>query len=135
MRSVLCILILGLYLPLFAPTGYGEYNMKAEKEESGYEELWRAVCFVESSNVHDTINFNEMAYGIAQIRDIRIRDYNQRTGETLTLEDCLDSANSRRVFMYYAEKLGDWEKVARRWNGSGSKTDIYWEKIQKQLNN
>ena len=75
-----------------------------------------------------------MAYGIAQIRDIRIRDYNERTGKGYTLEDCLDSAISREVFMYYAEKIGDYEKAAKKWNGSGYMTEIYWEKVKKELN-
>ena len=127
------------FVPLIAPHTTSEGVMVAvitpvEADFSPLQPLWEAVCTVESSNVKDTVNRLEMAYGIAQIREIRIRDYNERTGKGYTLEDCLDSAISREVFMYYAEKIGDYEKAAKKWNGSGYKTEIYWEKVKKELN-
>ena len=127
------------FVPLIAPHTTNEgvevaVETPVEADNSPLQPLWEAVCTVESSNVKDTVNRLEMAYGIAQIREIRIRDYNERTGKGYTLEDCLDSAISREVFMYYAEKIGDYEKVAKRWNGSGYKTELYWEKVKKELN-
>ena len=127
------------FVPLIAPHTTSEGVMVAviipvEADISPLQPLWEAVCTVESSNVKDTVNRAEMAYGIAQIREIRIRDYNERTGKGYTLEDCLDSAISREVFMYYAEKIGDYEKAAKKWNGSGYKTELYWEKVKKELN-
>lgn len=141
MRYTVTILFLSLMCcnGLYAPKAAGE-NIKffeytpVEADISPLQPLWEAVCTVESSNVKDTVNRLEMAYGIAQIRDIRIRDYNERTGKGYTLEDCLDSAISREVFMFYAEKIGDYEKAAKKWNGSGYKTEVYWEKVKKELN-
>jgi hypothetical protein len=98
-----------------------------------YERLWEAVCMVESSGNPYAVNVGEQAYGIVQIRQIRLDDYAQRTGITYTLEDCFDKEVSKSIFMYYC--AGDYETVARSWNGSGRMTDDYWRKVKKYLCN
>lgn len=141
MKHFLLILFLSLIRvsAVYAPESYNVNTMPIENtanegQTGRFQPLWEAVCTVESNNNESALNSLEMAYGIAQIREIRIIDYNMRTGEGLKLEHCLDSAVSRRVFMYYAERLEDYETIAKRWNGSGAKTEIYWEKIKEELN-
>jgi hypothetical protein len=141
MKHFLLILFLSLIRvsAVYAPESYNVNtvplkNTANEGQTGRFQPLWEAVCTVESNNNESALNGLEMAFGIAQIRDIRIRDYNDRTGKGYTLEDCLDSVISREVFMYYAERLEDYETIAKRWNGSGAKTEIYWEKIKEELN-
>ncbi len=96
-----------------------------------YERLWEAVCQVESSGDPYAVNVGEQAYGVAQIRQVRLDDYAQRTGIFYTLEDCFDKEVSKSIFMYYA--TSDYETVARSWNGSGPMTDDYWRNVKKYL--
>ncbi len=135
MKRVLIILILlSAAANLFAPGG-GLIPVPAPDPVNPFQELWSATCFVESTCKADTVNATEQAYGIAQIRQIRIDDYNLRTGGHYSLYDCLDSATARKIYMYYAGKYGpmDLETIARAWNGSGPMTEDYWNKIKMEL--
>jgi hypothetical protein len=96
--------------------------------------LWEAVCKYESNNNPLAYNPREQATGIAQIRPILVRDYNQRTGKDFTIEDMYDIEISKEIFMYYASRRGpNYEQIARGWNGSGPMTDVYWENIKRLL--
>lgn len=101
-----------------------------------YDKLIRAVIEVESKG--DSLAFNpiEQAYGIMQIRPIRLLDYNQRTGKRYKLQDCYRPEISTEIFLYYAKKIGypNYENIARSWNGSGVKTLEYWDKVKVFLN-
>lgn len=91
---------------------------------------------VESTNNPYAINEFEGAYGIAQIRQIRLDDYYMRTGKKYTLGDCLDPTVAEEIYMYYANNAvvkDDFCKIARDWNGSGPKTWEYWDKIKAEL--
>lgn len=99
-----------------------------------YERLMMAILQVESAG--DTLAFNplEDAYGPFQIRPIRLKDYNNRTGNKYTLKDCYTVKVSKEVFLYYARSIGpDYETIAKRWNGSGKKTIEYWDKVKIKL--
>lgn len=99
-----------------------------------YERLIKAVMQVESAG--DTLAFNpiEEAYGPLQIRPIRLRDFNKRTGKKYKMRDCYRIGISREIFLYYARILGpDYELIAKRWNGSGVKTIEYWKKVKATL--
>ncbi|HLN22162.1 MAG TPA: hypothetical protein VK213_13800 [Bacteroidales bacterium] len=99
-----------------------------------YERLMMAVLLVESGG--DTLAYNafENAYGPFQIRPIRLVDYNRRTGKSYVMRDCFKMDVSREIFLYYARSLGsDYEKIAKRWNGSGAKTIEYWDKVRAKL--
>jgi hypothetical protein len=100
-----------------------------------YDRLIKAVIQVESAG--DTLAFNipEKAIGAFQIRPIRVLDYNQRTGNNYKLENFSNYELSRKIFLYYADRIGfhDYESIARNWNGSGKTTLDYWEKVKKQL--
>ena len=136
MKTIFFTLFLTLlFCDLYSPVAGYDVNitMPVEDETERFQPLWEAVCMVESSNNYHALNTLEMAYGIAQIKQIRLDDYNQRTGEHLGLLQCYDENYSRKIFMYYAVRLKDYETIAKRWNGFGPKTEVYWEKVQVYL--
>ena len=98
-------------------------------------DLIHAVGIVESSC--DTMAYNpeEQAYGYFQIRPIRLLDYNQRTGQQYQLKDMYNFLIAKKIFLFYANQIGDYdlEKIARSWNGSGPKTKIYWDRVSAYL--
>jgi hypothetical protein len=100
-----------------------------------FEQLIEAIGMVETSL--DTLAYNkqEGAVGFFQIRQIRLEDYNNRTGNDYTLNDMFDYEISEEVFLYYASRIGpyDLEKIAKRWNGSGPGTIQYWRRVRRYL--
>jgi hypothetical protein len=101
-----------------------------------YLRLYEAVCIVESDNNPKAYNTREQATGIVQVRPIRLKDYNQRTGKNYSLTDMYDTNKSKEVFLYYAHKIGhnNLETIARKWNGKGEKTKQYWQRVKSQMN-
>jgi hypothetical protein len=97
-----------------------------------YDRLIKAIVQVES--LGDTLAFNviEEATGAFQIRPIRLKDYNQRTGNNYKAGDCYNYEISKKIFLYYAkrESFPDYELIARKWNGSGKTTLDYWKKVE-----
>jgi len=101
-----------------------------------YEPIRRAVGIVESNLNPKAYNKAENAVGMYQIRQIRITDYNRRTGKSYTLEEMYDPIKSEEVFMYYARQIG-WrneEKIIRCWNGGPNgmrinQTKVYYQKV------
>ncbi len=102
-----------------------------------FDKIIRAVGMVESKCNPQAINETEGAFGYFQIRGIRLLDYNQRTKSHYKLADMLDFNIAKRVFLYYASKIGieNSDKIIRRWNGSGSLTYQYLKKVSVYLNN
>jgi hypothetical protein len=107
-----------------------------------YRAIWEAICTVESGNDPLAIgdkNLKKHSYGIAQIREDRLKDFNESTGKHYTKEDMFDVAKSKEVFLYYA--YGNNESIARRWNGGEDAmnpkklkyTDKYYKLIRKHL--
>jgi hypothetical protein len=100
-----------------------------------FRKLISAIGMVETK--FDTLAYNpeEEAVGYFQIRPIRVRDYNERTGNTYKPSDMYNYYTSEKVFLYYASQTGpyNFEKIAKNWNGSGKKTIQYWKKVQKYL--
>jgi len=111
-------------VPLFSSSGIDPYK-----------NLIYAIGMVETRL--DTLSFNpvEQAVGYFQIRPIRLKDYNIRTGSNYTMKDLFNYEISEKIFLYYATKVGpnDFEKIARNWNGSGPKTIYYWNRVKKFL--
>ena len=138
MRKLLLLLIFGLIPSLagLAPGNRVQY-IPAGVKIKPLERLWWATCMVESSNDPKAYNRIEQATGIVQIRPIRLRDYNRRTGKGYKLKDCYDPKISKEIFLYYARKYhySDYETITRSWNGRGRQTLKYWELIKKQLKN
>lgn len=100
-----------------------------------YKQLIYAVGFVETMNNTMAYNPLEEATGIFQIRPIRLKDYNIRTGSNYKMEDLYDYKISEKIFLYFADQVGpyDLEQIARRWNGSGHMTTYYWNRIKEYL--
>jgi hypothetical protein len=133
-KSILVICSLLLTSKVLAPD-IATISILAHVPVNPYERLIRAVTKIESGG--DTLAFNpvEEAFGAFQIRPIRVNDYNQRTGNNFKASDCLNYDLSRRVFLYYADRIGflNYETIARNWNGSGKTTADYWERVKKYL--
>lgn len=102
---------------------------------NAYSGLLYATGMVESKG--NTLAFNEQegAVGIFQIRQVRVDDYNIRTGSNYVLGDMFDYFISEKIFLYFATLHGpyDLERIAKAWNGSGPKTELYWQKIKTYL--
>ena len=136
MKRLFILLIFGL-LPMVAglcpPSNALTIETKAPIRP--YEALWDATCMVESSGNPHALNHKEMAVGIAQIRAIRLRDYNRRTGKSYELKDCYNTQISKEIWIFYAQKYHytDYKTIAQRWNGSGYKTIEYWKRIKSVL--
>jgi hypothetical protein len=100
-----------------------------------FKRLVNAIGMVETR--YDTLAYNpvEEAVGFFQIRPIRVKDYNKRTGSNYQLKQMYDYKISEKIFLYYASKLGpdNFEQIARNWNGSGPKTIYYWNRVRKYL--
>jgi hypothetical protein len=103
-----------------------------------YEKIWKAICIYESSNNPLAIgdkHLKNYSYGIAQIREERLKDYYNKTGIYYTEKDMFDINKSKTVFLYYASEIGfyDKDRIIRNWNGSGRKTYIYLKKVKQLL--
>ena len=99
---------------------------------NSFEPLVKAITYVESCDGKYTYNKAKNSVGWFQIRQIRVDDYNQRTGSNYKLENFYDYKLSRKMFLYYASGK-TFEQAAKRWNGSGPKTIKYWSKVQITL--
>lgn len=119
---------------LFAPAPY-EVRLFVSEPIQPYERLWEAVCFVESSFNPLAVNESEGAYGISQIRQIKLDWYEKQTGIRYTLQDCFDKEISKTIFLYHMDCYDDPERGVRAWNGKYELTHGYWNKIQNYLNN
>jgi hypothetical protein len=133
LKITLAVIFVVLSAKAIAPN---EVSFVIEKPQPiyHYERLMQAILQVESAG--DTMAFNalEEAYGPFQIRPIRMADYNKRTGKGYSMKDCYSLKVSREVFLYYAVRIGtDYEKIAKRWNGSGVLTIGYWARVKKIL--
>jgi len=118
----------------FAP----DSNITAIPEPScirPFSDLMHAIAMVET--VGNPLAYNELenAVGIFQIRQVRVDEYNRLTGSKYVLKDMFDHSVSEKVFLYFASQIGpyNFEKIAKRWNGSGPRTELYWKRIKKYL--
>ena len=100
-----------------------------------FSDLMYATAMVETMGNALAYNEFENAVGIYQIRQIRIDEYNRRTGSNYTLSDMFDSELSAKVYLYFASLAGPYnlERIARAWNGSGPMTELYWKRIKEYL--
>lgn len=119
---------------LFAP-GNNTVSVAASQSINPYLSLLMATAMVETLGNPLAYNVEEDAVGLLQIRQVRIDDYNRRTGSSLTLDQMFDVDLSVKVFLYYAS-LGNpnnLEKISKAWNGSGPMTELYWKRIKEYL--
>jgi len=118
---------------LLAPTPGPLFYITMPEPLDPHALLWYAVRMVESRNSEDAINHAEKAYGIAQIRQVKLNEYYRVTGIRYTLKQCLNEEVSREIFYWHCDKWGSYELAAKRWNGSGPMTITYWNKVKKYL--
>jgi len=133
-KFLIVLFMLVTTLPALAP----ESNLTLIPRFSGinpYFSLLYAVGMVETQGNTLAYNNFENAAGIFQIRQVRVDDYNRRTGSSYSLADVFDYAISEKIFMYFASVIGPYhlEKIAKAWNGSGPMTERYWERVKKYL--
>ena len=119
---------------VFAPASESLIVIRTSPVEP-YKSLIHAIGMVETQ--FDTLAYNplEQAVGYFQIRQIRLIDYNSRTGRKYSMNDLFNYKISEKIFLYYATELGpyNFERIARTWNGSGKSTIQYWEQVKKFL--
>lgn len=121
---------------LFAPDDNAIYVGSAEGINP-YIAIWNATCKVESDNYAGAYNENDPnggSYGIVQIGQLKLNEYNEANGTDYQLKDCFSIAISRKIFMWHYTHYGtDIETACKAWNGSGPMTEKYWRKIQEHL--
>jgi hypothetical protein len=101
---------------------------------------FHATCAVESGFNPYAIGDKQLkkhSFGIVQIRESRLKDYNKKNGMHYTIKDLFNPEISKKIFMYYCQSP-DLEVVARSWNGGekgwqNKKTIKYWKLIQSNL--
>ena len=134
----LTIFLIAIFTTCHAP----EHRTLYIQQEAGiqpFEMIWRAVCWVESngdSKAYHMEKDGHPAIGIAQIREIRVKEYNRLTGANYKLSDMYSPEISRKVFMFYASQYGTYrmDEFIRSWNGKGKATIKYLAKVKRQLN-
>lgn len=133
-RFLFIKILLFANVSLFAPVS-NTFAIREGVPVDPYKSLILAVGQVETGM--DTLAYNplEEAIGYFQIRPIRLKDYNIRTGSNYVMRDLYDYRISEKIFRYYAVKVGpyDFETIARSWNGSGSMTTDYWNRVKVLL--
>lgn len=134
----LLILFLFLLFSMATPSAYIKVcYILAKFEINPYNKLFNAICMVESSMNPMAIKEDEQAYGIAQIRQCRLNEYNRLTGKLYNLTDCFNPKVAREIFMYYCQGR-DFQTISRAWNGgergkTKKSTQIYWRKVKSKL--
>jgi hypothetical protein len=122
-RSIILFLLFCIPL-LQAETGVKFYVLKSESVNL-YLTVWETVKQVETGGDDFAVNEKEQAYGVGQIRQCKLDDYNRANKSVLTLQDCFNEAVSRKVWLWHCAQYDDIETAIKRWNGSGSMADDY----------
>jgi hypothetical protein len=128
---IMSLLLCLFFSTLFAPEAT-RLTVVEHQPLNPYSEVYMAVKMVESGD-RDVINYTEGAYGRAQIRQCKLDEYNEATGSSFVLRDCLDESVSREIFMWHMMQYNDIEIAVKRWNGSGPMTEIYLDKVKRYL--
>jgi hypothetical protein len=140
MKTIMILIISFLSVQLYAPPSPAQitkeqsyqFTILTNPQFKIYYPLIKAIVYVESRGDTFAYNPEEGATGAFQVRQIRVDDYNKRTGSNYSLEDFYDYDLSRDMFLYYAEGKS-FERAAKSWNGSGKLTIIYWNKVNQHL--
>lgn len=110
-------------------------------DAGSYRPLMDAIFKYESGCNPFAWNKNEDAVGGFQIRQNRLDHYNILNGTSYKLEDCYDIELSKKIFLYFTthdhngRKIPpkSWEQAAKNWNGSGPKTETYWNNVKNLI--
>jgi len=128
-QMLFTVILLLLSMRIYAPGCAIVYIEQGRVLTDPFLVLWDHVKYVETRD-RNLINHIEKAYGKGQITSVKLRDYNKAHGVKHTLEDCLDESFSIKVFLWHCSHYNTFEYAAKRWNGSGPLTVIYWNKVQ-----
>jgi hypothetical protein len=134
------LFITAALIPFYLSFSIGEptnFNNKPKQDKS-YTEFFLSVAWVESNWRTYALGKDQDA-GIVQITPIRLKDYNQQTGNNYTMQDVYNFQVSKEIFDFYCRGV-DYEVAARRWNGGPNgmnkeSTVIYWNKVKDALYN
>ena len=131
-KMTILIFLLLTTVNLFAP-GDERPVLIAPVLTHPYAKIITAIGIVESGQDNAAFNKKEGAAGIFQVRAIRLKDFNHRTGMDYHMKDMHDYTKAVTVFMYYASDFApdDYEGIAKEWNKS--RTDRYWSKVKAEL--
>jgi len=137
MRTLIILIVILFPLKLTAPAE--NYIVILQPNNDPIEALWKAVCIVESNNNPLAVGDKHLknhSYGISQIRESRLKEFNKLAGKSYTVNDLFNPDVSQEIFYYYA--VGSYEEIARRWNGgingmNKKSTENYWKLILKKL--
>ena len=132
MRLLLIILFLAFLSDLKAPSIEVAYLTTPEKIMP-YDALIKAVRLIESGNNNLAYNIQENAIGAFQIREIRLRDFNNRTGKCYTHDQCYDYEISKEIFLYYCDNPYETDWIIKSWNGSGPMAEEYLKRVKQIL--
>lgn len=137
MKKLILILCIAFYGDLAVCPLNNVITIATKPPISPYQALWEATTFIESSNNPNALNRLENAVGIAQIRPIRLKDYNQRTGKGYSLRQMYDPIISKEIWLFYATTFhpSQSEQIAKAWNGKGKSNKVYWRAVKKQMEN
>ena len=100
MKKMVVLVIFSLFsLNLFAPVS-GAFLVKRIDPVNPFGKIIHAIGKVETG--FDTLAYNpkEEAVGYFQIRPIRLKDYNNRTGSNYRKKDLYDYYVSEKIFLY-----------------------------------
>ena len=134
MKTITIFLLLFMPVTLLAPSFSVLYIEKAPPpiEISDYEDIWRAVIWVESKgNPLAWNNVGENSKGVAQISWAKVQDFNKATGSNLVHDDVFNPKISRDIFLWHMEQYGvnSIELGIRKWNGAGLKAEQYKDRV------
>ena len=134
MKKLTLLITLILPLALFAPEAPA-VTVAELSPINPYQPLAEAVSVVESLKNAFAVNVEEQAYGMYQIRQCKLDDFNAAHGTNYVLTDLFDVSLSEGIFYWHCGQYSpyDFETIARAWNGSGEMTKIYWEKVELEL--
>ena len=115
------------------------------------DELVNALIHVESRGIDSAIGDTHLelpSIGVLQIRPVMVREVNRilkrtKSEKRYKLKDRFSRVKSIEMFMVwknYHHPEDGFEEIARCWNGGprglkNKRTEKYWIKVQKQLNN
>lgn len=133
MKTILTLILLCFSISLSAPPDKRLVIFEGEAIRP-YEAITRAVVNVESANGKYLFNAKENAVGFFGIRPIRLQDYNERTGKSITLDQCYSYEVGEMIFFWYASQIDyrDIKAICISWNGV-SKRNLYYKKILNVL--
>lgn len=128
----ICILFT-TFSPALAPAEKCLY-LEQGQPINPYLPILRAVTTVESANGRFLFNEKENAVGWFGIRPVRLNDYNQKTGQNITLDQCYDFETGKTIFLWYVSQIDyrDIKAICRNWNGA-SKRNLYFQKVKAIL--